>query len=159
MITEKNIKVYECSCPNCGVKFTVRDNDGIDHDYWLKKEDLEDWLNNDEGWELFNGDWYCSDCLIYDDGSVPRINEARRLLTAKEQVPKDYQYAVARSMTCSRRWRIFNGDLETPIIDWFNRVIYYSDFVQTEQQSLESALAIINQNDKQPLLNVKNLLK
>jgi hypothetical protein len=139
MITEKSIKVYECSCSNCGAKFTVRDNDGVDHDFWLKKADLEDWLREGwlregGGWFLRNGDWYCSDCIIVGDDDVPCINEARKQLTAKEKVLKVYPYAVARCMTWSGRWRIFNGDLEIPI----------SHFFQTEQQSWESALAIIN---------------
>jgi len=138
MITEKSITVYECSCSNCGAKFTVP-NDGVNHDYWLKKEDLEDWLREDDGWELFGAGWYCTDCLIYDDGSVPRINEARRLLTAKEQVLKVYPDAKKHYSIRLAEWAIIAGNKHKSFA-------FISDFTFTEQQAWESALAIINDN-------------
>lgn len=55
--------MYGYSCDHCKELF----DDGHGHSYWKEKEDLMEWMKNDEWWREIDGKWYCGNCYTMNE--------------------------------------------------------------------------------------------
>lgn len=64
----ETVQAYQCRCGRCGKGFNTEGDDSPM--VWINKDSLLMWLDEEEqedNWHHINEDWYCNNCVIWDD--------------------------------------------------------------------------------------------
>lgn len=67
----ETVQAYQCRCGRCEIGYRT---DGLESAgvplvpmVWKIEENLMDWLTNDESWHHIEDDWYCHECVMWNE--------------------------------------------------------------------------------------------
>lgn len=61
----ETVQAYQCRCGRCGKGFNTEGDDYAMT--WDSKDAILDWLTNDESWHHIENDWYCHECVMWNE--------------------------------------------------------------------------------------------
>lgn len=73
----QRVTAYQCTCERCGIGYRT---DGLEAAgvplvpmVWKVRENLMDWLINDDSWRQIGEGWYCSSCIEWNEEETELI--------------------------------------------------------------------------------------